>query len=87
MKREDFIKYDEKLPVSEKISKETAAKNHRPKINQKLCQKSYNCAVFCPAGAIEILKSGLPSINYDICNGCLICLRECPHSAITEESE
>lgn len=87
MRKEEAIKYDGKLPVAEKNTKQNTCRTHKPKINYKLCEKAYNCAVFCPVNAIAITKSGQVEINYDLCNGCLICLRQCPHGAITEEKE
>lgn len=87
MINEAEIKYDsKKLPVTTAIESEQKRK-FRPKIDLKKCQKTYNCFLFCPTGAIKISSIGIPEINYDLCNGCLICLRECPTGAITEEKE
>ncbi len=58
----------------------------KPKIDLNRCQKNYRCFVFCPRDAIEIKPNGFPFINYDQCDGCLICLRECPATAIVEET-
>ncbi|MBI4170839.1 MAG: 4Fe-4S binding protein [Candidatus Aenigmarchaeota archaeon] len=57
----------------------------KPKINLSVCEKNYNCVVFCPRNAISINQKSWPVITYDLCDGCLICLRECPTSAILEE--
>ena len=59
----------------------------KPKIDLKKCEKNYNCLVFCPHNAISVNKVGFPAIDYNLCTGCLICLRECPTFAITEEHE
>ena len=57
----------------------------KPSIDLAVCEKNYNCVVFCPRNAISINQKSSPVINYDLCDGCLICLRECPTSAIIEE--
>ncbi|HIG96949.1 MAG TPA: 4Fe-4S binding protein [Candidatus Aenigmarchaeota archaeon] len=59
----------------------------KPKIDLKKCQKNYNCMVSCPHNAITVHANGYPTIDYNLCTGCLICLRECPAFAITEEHE
>jgi 2-oxoacid:acceptor oxidoreductase delta subunit (pyruvate/2-ketoisovalerate family) len=84
---EEEIKYDsKKLPfISMKESKQR--RDFKPKIDLKKCEKTYNCFLFCPTGAIKISNIGNPEIDYDLCDGCLICLRECPTGAITEERE
>lgn len=79
--------YDvKKVPVVTNVS-ESKTRMFRPKIDQKKCQKTYNCFMFCPRNAINIGKEGFPEINYALCDGCLICLRECPSVAIIEEKE
>ena len=59
----------------------------KPKIDLKKCEKNYNCIVSCPHDAISSRSDGFPVIDYSLCTGCLICLRECPTFAITEEHE
>ena len=59
----------------------------KPKINLAACEKNYDCVVFCPRNAIAVNQKGFPAINSDLCDGCLICLRECPTSAIADERE
>lgn len=59
----------------------------KPEINLRVCEKNYNCVIFCPRNAISINAKAWPAINYGLCDGCLICLRECPTSAITEVRE
>jgi len=58
-----------------------------PKIMLNKCTKCNACWVFCPHRAISLNEKGEPVIDYDLCRGCLICLRECPESAIEEERE
>ena len=72
-------KQKEEMPSAFRINK--------PKINLSACQKNYRCVVYCPRDAIEIKPNGFPQINYDKCDGCLVCLRECPAIAISEERE
>lgn len=79
---EDEIK--EKKPVQKEV---TPARVFRPKLNTKICMKTYGCYAVCPENAIVMEKDGFPKINYGICTGCLICLRECACGAITEEKE
>lgn len=88
MKSESEMKYDEKkTPVGEGLEKPPVAewRIFTPKIDLKTCGKNYRCVAFCPHNAISIRKDGFPEIDYDKCTGCLICLRECPTSAIFEE--
>lgn len=59
----------------------------KPVIDLALCEKNYNCVVFCPRNAISINKDGSPVIDHNLCDGCLICLRECPSAAIREERD
>ncbi len=59
----------------------------KPRIILSKCTKNYSCVAFCPRNAIAIDAKGLPSIDFNLCDGCLICLRECPCEAISEEKE
>ena len=59
----------------------------KPKIDLKKCGKHMACVIFCPHNCISVDKKGYPVIDYNICTGCLICLRECPSIAISEERE
>jgi 2-oxoacid:acceptor oxidoreductase delta subunit (pyruvate/2-ketoisovalerate family) len=84
---ENELVYDiKKVPVMKNVTEEKT-RLFRPKIDLKKCQKTYNCFLFCPRGAITIGAGGNPEINYTLCDGCLICLRECPSVAIIEERE
>jgi 2-oxoacid:acceptor oxidoreductase delta subunit (pyruvate/2-ketoisovalerate family) len=51
-----------------------------------VCNSCDNCWVFCPDVAIS-REGGVYSIDYDYCKGCLICVEECPRSAISTEKE
>lgn len=87
---DEQIRYDvKKMPVlSTNISEPPKnVRLQKPRIDLKLCQKNYNCVIFCPHNAIAKNASGQPVIDYEICTGCLICLRECPAMAISEERE
>ena len=77
------------IPIIQPYQQESPSRLRvlKPRIDLKKCQKNYNCVVFCPYNAISINKNGYPVIDYDLCTGCLICLRECPAFAITEEHE
>jgi|WetSurMetagenome_2_1015567.scaffolds.fasta_scaffold1151713_2 2-oxoacid:acceptor oxidoreductase delta subunit (pyruvate/2-ketoisovalerate family) len=81
------IVYDQKKVAVVKNVTESVMRTYRPRIDLKKCQKTYNCFMFCPRNAILINAEGHPVINYTLCDGCLICLRECPAVAITEEKE
>jgi 2-oxoacid:acceptor oxidoreductase delta subunit (pyruvate/2-ketoisovalerate family) len=87
---ENEAKYDEKkAPFSAPVAQQSPARMRaiRPKIDPKKCEKNYSCLVFCPHNAISLDKNNIPVIDYNVCTGCLICLRECPCFAITEEQE
>ncbi len=77
------------IPVIQPQQQEMPARLRvlKPRIDLKKCEKNYNCLVFCPHNAISVNKTGFPAIDYSLCTGCLICLRECPTFAITEEHE
>ncbi|MBI4894881.1 MAG: 4Fe-4S binding protein [Candidatus Aenigmarchaeota archaeon] len=80
MKLESEIKARQEI----KEEKDVRWKVFRPVLNAKKCDSTCVSIALCPRAAIEIV-SNKPKINYDLCDGCLICLRECTHSAITEE--
>jgi 2-oxoacid:acceptor oxidoreductase delta subunit (pyruvate/2-ketoisovalerate family) len=83
-------KVKEKIKETNKKEIEKTEKIKRifiPKIILNKCTKCNACWIFCPHGAISLNEKGEPVINYDLCRGCLICLRECPESAIEEERE
>jgi 2-oxoacid:acceptor oxidoreductase delta subunit (pyruvate/2-ketoisovalerate family) len=77
------------LPVFQPVPQKPPARMRiiKPRIDLKKCQKNFNCLVLCPHNAISVGKNGFPVIDYNLCTGCLICLRECPVSAINEEHE
>ena len=53
-------------------------------INREICPKCGECSVIdlCSFKAI-VLSNGLPKIDLTKCEGCGICLKECPHGAVT----
>ncbi|MDY6935987.1 MAG: RnfABCDGE type electron transport complex subunit B [Spirochaetota bacterium] len=42
-----------------------------------------DCVNSCPFGAIRILESGLPSVDWEECTGCGNCVEACPRGIIT----
>jgi len=88
MKSIEEVKYDESLqPRKKDVEKPSNLRIFIPRIDTKKCEKNYRCFVYCPHDAVDIRKDGFPSIDPIKCTGCLLCLRECPTSAITEERE
>ncbi len=51
-----------------------------------ICNMCDNCLIFCPDITVVRKKKGY-EINYDYCKGCLICVEECPRSAMTSIEE
>lgn len=53
-------------------------------INREICQKCEACSIIalCPFEAI-VTSEGLPKIDLTKCEGCGICLKKCPHEAVT----
>jgi 2-oxoacid:acceptor oxidoreductase delta subunit (pyruvate/2-ketoisovalerate family) len=88
MINEEEIKFNAVIPIFQP-SQELPSRLRvlKPKIDLKKCEKNYNCIVSCPHNAITRRGDGYPVIDYNLCTGCLICLRECPTFAITEEHE
>lgn len=88
MLKSEEIKQQKPQPGGpEKAPKPADMRVLKPRINLNVCGKNYNCVVFCPRNAIAVNQKGWPVINYDLCDGCLICLRECPTSAIIDERD
>ena len=86
MLNEQQIKQEKVMQKTPETQKKSAvSRNVKPKISMAICQKNFHCVVFCPKNAVTVNAKGEPNINYDLCDGCLICLRECPAYAITEE--
>ncbi|MFQ6129481.1 MAG: dihydromethanopterin reductase (acceptor) [Candidatus Hadarchaeaceae archaeon] len=57
-------------------------------INREICLKCEACSIIalCPFDAI-IISDGLPKIDLTKCEGCSICLKKCPHGAVTFDQE
>ncbi len=51
-----------------------------------VCNYCDNCWVYCPDTAI-VRKDDRYEIDYDYCKGCLVCVEECPRSALSIEEE
>ncbi len=60
----------------------------RPVIDPGRCRGCWwLCATFCPERVIAVDANRRPRIDYGHCKGCLICLRQCPHHAISAVPE
>lgn len=60
----------------------------RPVIDYSRChQCSWLCGGFCPDSAITVDANGFPHIDYEHCKGCMICVSQCPHHAVSAVSE
>jgi NADPH-dependent glutamate synthase beta subunit-like oxidoreductase len=51
-----------------------------------VCNYCDNCWVYCPDVAIKRLAEEY-EFDYDFCKGCLVCVTECPRSAISTREE
>jgi Pyruvate/2-oxoacid:ferredoxin oxidoreductase delta subunit len=86
MKTLEELKFDKKaLP----LSKVTALDRSKwgksiPKIDNTLARDMYTGTIACPDSAIEVTEGKMNIIN-NACTGCLICLRETPFNAVSEE--
>jgi len=63
-----------------------------PQIDPERCLASrtgevccHVCWLYCPEAVVE--RGTPPKIDLTYCKGCGICERECPHGAITMETE
>jgi pyruvate ferredoxin oxidoreductase gamma subunit len=60
----------------------------RPVIKYDRCHRcSFICSTFCPENTIYTDEKGCPRIDYQHCKGCLLCMAQCPHHAITSSLE
>ena len=83
---EDEIKHDSKsLPISLPAFLDRSKwRSMTPKVDAKRALDIYTGTMACPDGAI-MLENGKMKINYSACTDCLVCLRETPFNAISEE--
>jgi len=51
-----------------------------------VCNYCDNCWIYCPDASI-IRKDDEYEIDFDFCKGCLVCVEECPRSALSIEEE
>jgi putative selenate reductase YgfK subunit len=51
-----------------------------------VCNFCDNCWIYCPDVAVNRLSDQY-EFNYDYCKGCLVCVTECPRSAISTREE
>jgi ferredoxin len=51
-----------------------------------VCNFCDNCWVYCPDVAVRRLAEEY-EFDYDFCKGCLVCVTECPRSAISTREE
>ncbi len=59
-------------------------RTRRPVIDRSLCHRCWwICSTYCPDGAIRVADDNTPHIDYDHCKGCMVCLNQCPHHAIS----
>lgn len=79
------IKHEKVIPMENSPDKgQDFSGTAKAAIDLRICSKNYSCVVFCPRNAIMIGDNGHPVVDHNLCDGCLICLRECPASAISE---
>ena len=63
-------------------------RTRRPIINRSICHRCWwICSTYCPDGAIDVDANNSPHIDYDHCKGCMVCLSQCPHHAISATLE
>lgn len=60
----------------------------RPIVDSDVCKHCWwLCTTFCPENAMTVNEDGLPVIDFEHCKGCLICMAQCPHHAISAKPE
>jgi len=63
-------------------------RTRRPVIARDICHHCWwICSTYCPDGAIQVDSDNSPRIDYDHCKGCMVCLSQCPHHAISAVPE
>lgn len=86
MKSLDEINYEPKaLPLSLPAELDKSSwRDSMPKVDAKKAKDPYSGTIMCPEAAIMVEKGKMIIVS-DACTGCLICLRETPYTAISEE--
>jgi pyruvate ferredoxin oxidoreductase delta subunit len=74
-------------PGSSVQNKTGGWREFKPVLSQEKCKKCGQCWMICPDMAIFVNEKGEYHINYDFCKGCLMCMKQCPFSAIEKEVE
>ena len=64
-------------------------RSERPIVDKSKCNKCGLCWLYCPDGAMKLLKDGYYEPDLYYCKGCGICAKECRREAMTmlEEEE
>jgi pyruvate ferredoxin oxidoreductase delta subunit len=63
-------------------------RSYRPVINHEDCNLCLNCVVFCPDACWRLNDANDEVVwNAEFCKGCLICVNECSHGALSKAEE
>ena len=63
-------------------------RSFRPVINHEDCNLCMNCVVFCMDACWQLNEAGdQVEWNAEFCKGCLVCVTECSHGALSKADE
>jgi len=63
-------------------------RTYRPVINREECNLCMMCVIFCPDASWQLNEAEDEVVwNADFCKGCLICVNECTHGALSKAHE